>query len=426
MIVGTNSRAFNPLSLFSGVTNGGLYIASSPGNTLSQWNDISGLGNHLTQGTALNRYDAITPCYRNLVAYKEYHSTALAYFNLPSITVDRRSHGFWCISRLRSNRKGSDNTIAAFGSGLTDCFAGWAWDTGDGAGLRTWGTSNVHSTTVFGNSSVSLFLISAAAGGITAVSDFQTDTLAAYTSGTLTGGRLFCRNDPGYPVDGEIYEFGLIDRAFTAGEITALQSRYRSIYNPNTKIGQVVVIGDSLTESQNAQSVLSWSSAIDDVIGGSYTMRNMGTGATYASTTWSPAQYNGPASMYNGSLSKNIFICWLGTNDITSGYTAAQIQTAIRAITDPARAAGFKVVGCTITPRGDALWTGTPGFETVRTTLNTNLKADTNFDAVVDLASVSQLTNPANGTYYHSDQLHFIDAGLQVIADTIRPVILSL
>src|SRR5260370_40731136 len=106
MIVANSHRALDPRSLFTGVSVGGLYIASAPGNTLSQFTDTSGLGNHLTQAVGANRFDEIAAGYRGMTCYRQFDGTGNSFFNLPALSINRRSHALWCISRSRSLRKG--------------------------------------------------------------------------------------------------------------------------------------------------------------------------------------------------------------------------------------------------------------------------------------------------------------------------------
>lgn len=75
-----------------------------------------------------------------------------------------------------------------------------------------------------------------------------------------------------------------------------------------------------------------------------------------------------------------------GTNDITGGFTAAQIQAGTQTLIDKVHAAGMKIIGVTVIPRGRPApltgWTG--AMETQRLLVNDWMRKSANFDAVID------------------------------------------
>jgi lysophospholipase L1-like esterase len=75
-----------------------------------------------------------------------------------------------------------------------------------------------------------------------------------------------------------------------------------------------------------------------------------------------------------------------GTNDITGGFTAAQIQAGTQTIIDKVHAAGMKIIGVTVIPRGrPAPETGwTSSMETQRLLLNDWMRHTANFDGIID------------------------------------------
>jgi hypothetical protein len=60
--------------------------------------------------------------------------------------------------------------------------------------------------------------------------------------------------------------------------------------------------------------------------------------------------------------------------------------------------------------------------------LNSSILAlsGTHADSKVDLAALSEFSDPNNGTYYHTDKIHLIDAGFAVVKDAIKPAVLAL
>jgi lysophospholipase L1-like esterase len=75
-----------------------------------------------------------------------------------------------------------------------------------------------------------------------------------------------------------------------------------------------------------------------------------------------------------------------GTNDITGGFTAAQIEAGTQVIIDKVHAAGMKILGVTVIPRGrPAPLTGwTSEMETQRLLLNDWMRHTANFDGIID------------------------------------------
>jgi len=86
-----------------------------------------------------------------------------------------------------------------------------------------------------------------------------------------------------------------------------------------------------------------------------------------------------------------------GTNDIGNGATAATVIAADEQIIDRAHAAGLKIIGATIIPRGGASeWTSNK--EQQRLAINDWIRHRANFDGVIDFDSLMQgPVNPKNG-----------------------------
>lgn len=95
------------------------------------------------------------------------------------------------------------------------------------------------------------------------------------------------------------------------------------------------------------------------------------------------------------------------------------------------RAAGAKVIACTITPNNSATYW--PNFETDRNALNTQIRAaTTSWDALCDFAADSSIGagggtsgNPPNATYYQ-DYVHLNDSGYAIAYSIMQPVLASL
>ncbi|KAF1958993.1 SGNH hydrolase [Byssothecium circinans] len=109
-----------------------------------------------------------------------------------------------------------------------------------------------------------------------------------------------------------------------------------------------------------------------------------------------------------------------GVNDIgNSGNVAQQLISAFKTIVADARKAGLVTIGGTITPFGGSSYAGADK-ESARKTVNAWIKAQGNFDHVVDFAAaVESKTDPSklNSKYNGGDSLHPNVAGYQAMAN---------
>ena len=107
-----------------------------------------------------------------------------------------------------------------------------------------------------------------------------------------------------------------------------------------------------------------------------------------------------------------------GASSGTPPLTADDLIGAMKQMVDRAHAHGIKVIGCTLTPFGNA----TDGVEAMRQALNAYIRTSGAFDNVVDFDKVIQ--DPANPRqfrdgYNNTDKLHPNDAGYKAMADAV-------
>jgi lysophospholipase L1-like esterase len=101
-----------------------------------------------------------------------------------------------------------------------------------------------------------------------------------------------------------------------------------------------------------------------------------------------------------------------------STLTADDLIAGMKQMMDRAHAHGIKVIGCTLTPYGNA----TEKVEAMRQALNKFIRTPGSFDAMVDFDKVIQ--DPAapmqfKPGYNNTDKLHPNDAGYKAMADSI-------
>lgn len=113
---------------------------------------------------------------------------------------------------------------------------------------------------------------------------------------------------------------------------------------------------------------------------------------------------------------KAVLVVQVGTNDLALGRSAAQVLADLWTYCDARRAAGWKVIVCTLTDRTDgAVSAGQVAFDTKRATVNAGIAAGwaSHADGLADLAGNALLGAngaSANVTYFNVDKVHFTAA----------------
>jgi lysophospholipase L1-like esterase len=176
---------------------------------------------------------------------------------------------------------------------------------------------------------------------------------------------------------------------------------------------QVTCVGDSLTSGTGTPSA-SWPTQLADALGSGWAVANLGIFNTTLQSwlAWAPTLRYPPAGHVVDAE-----VAMLGTNDLAIGQTAAEIEADLTAYWAARRAAGQRVVACTVIACG----TFSGAAEAHRGTLNTwiRLQADT-WDALADLAADSRLSNSADTTYYSGDTVHLTATGYLVVAQAVK------
>lgn len=125
-----------------------------------------------------------------------------------------------------------------------------------------------------------------------------------------------------------------------------------------------------------------------------------------------------------GHTSRCVLVLNGGTSDLLVDHDTAAVALAdMEAYADAARAAApgsLRVVACTIPP-STAL---SAPDEAQRLVLNPLILASDHWDAVVDLAAVPELADPADTDFY-SDGTHWTAAGAAAAAGALDPVLTS-
>lgn len=141
-------------------------------------------------------------------------------------------------------------------------------------------------------------------------------------------------------------------------------------------------------------------------------------------TSWSTLDNTALQRTYSHAPLANYAILILcgGTSDILEGDDGATVVADMFNYSNAGRSGGFDyVIGTTITP--NLAFTG--GQESIRTSANGFILAavPATFNAVVDFAADSRLSDASNLTYYNADGLHWTAAGADVAASLMAPAL---
>jgi lysophospholipase L1-like esterase len=214
-------------------------------------------------------------------------------------------------------------------------------------------------------------------------------------------------------------------RALSDAEVRmAVRAMKTRVALTQTVVTQNLVMfeGDSITDTSQtfsyARKFLPNASPLVAGHGGAITGSTIASLVTRASFTDS---FLPPVSEFNGR--KFILTVLIGANDINSMSNSTWLAN-FAAYCDARRAAGWKVVVCTVLARSDGAGTG---FNAARNSINTTLRTwvGTHCDAIADFAADSTIGTDAaasNVTYF-PDGLHPSDAGHVIMESIIRPVI---
>lgn len=246
----------------------------------------------------------------------------------------------------------------------------------------------------------------------------QQYTRTALTSLSL-GQLMLGSGGGGGPTKMRFYDLVAIPAALGDAEFTSLVAYGARRADRSAETSDILLArGDSLTSGQGSALVAPWMFRSGQMTNAKRYNYGLEGDYAFAPSTSAAAL----VSNYPVGAGRNVAVVWLGTNDIHgAARTGAQTETAIATHCSALRAAGYKVVVCTLQD-----FSG--GFGTPIAACNTALRANytTYADALADLADRSELSDNTNTTYYSSDGVHLIDAGYAVVAAVVDAAIASI
>lgn len=250
-------------------------------------------------------------------------------------------------------------------------------------------------------------------GGVEALTPGTSTLLGAYIAGSL--------HFLGDIAEVMAYD-SLLDLNDLNGAIRYLADKYAisSVTRvPKLALGTVVCDGDSqISTAIGGSGTFVWEK-VKASIGANNSIRNFGSGGlTLANLNSDAATEIDPS--YD-DIRTSVSIVWAGTNDLFAGATGATTYSRLLTYCAERRAAGWKVIVLTATPRSD---TGTAaGYDAERLAFNSSVRTNwaTFADALVDIGNTTNYANAGDelNTTYFGDKVHLTNTGRTAVASMI-------
>lgn len=194
---------------------------------------------------------------------------------------------------------------------------------------------------------------------------------------------------------------------------------------PDLSRGLVVFDGCSLVDDAGVAPEDGMPAQVMALLTGGLDMESLGVGGqtTRMMAADAAAEVD---PLCNPARPANILVCWEGTNDLIYGtarpYDARQAYRHLAAYCKARQRAGFRVVICTVLPRGRSA-----AFYEARNALNAELRAHWRSfaDALADIAAdkiIGADGAEIDATYYR-DTVHLTAAGYGIVARVVADAV---
>lgn len=356
----------------------------------------------------------------------------------PSLSIANPRRVFAVVKYLGSLAIGAQNTKYVFdGAALNQ--GSLLWDSGatGAGGYAAVDGDNLNSAQgLFANLNNVGYLIDVISNGASSSIQVSGNPLKTATFSNAATYTAITLGAPGNQLSGyfgnfQLAEFIVCDGTLTSGQATQIKAYLNSKHSIVTQNfllcdGNSITYGTGSTGGANGWPVQIAALLNNGASAGWYIVNNGVAGQTtpQMDTQASPGGGVQTTDVRLGFYSKTIVTGWEVTNDlITNNVSAATGYSNLVTFFNHRRSANAsaKLVVATALPSTQI--TGTN--ETSRQTINTNIRTNwASFaDALVDVASISQLQNPSNLTYFNTDGLHPTDAGYAIIAQAFANVL---
>ena len=251
-------------------------------------------------------------------------------------------------------------------------------------------------------------------------------TLGALTTASLTGG-LLGHSAVDYTTGEFMAFFGVAVRAALTvvadenGVVAAAKSRFSlpSYTDQITCYGDSLLAGQTVNAASQATIEGGWPLLLSATLSRRVHIANLGKPGSVYSGLVSVNAYN--ATRFTG---KQIVVNNIGSNDFAGNSTAATMQTNITTWVNARKTNGYagqNICICTVIPRGSFTTAQNAEVATYNQWLRDN--AASLGITVLDIATLSALSDPNDATYFTPDKIHLRKAGYAAIEAYVRPII---
>lgn len=178
---------------------------------------------------------------------------------------------------------------------------------------------------------------------------------------------------------------------------------------------QFIADGDSLTQGTNASNPYTTALSLN----GTWNIGNIGIPGQTIQTMAGQVQ-NTVIPALAANAPNRVCVVWAGTNDVSTGTSAAQTLYYLQSYCNQVRAAGNKVIVCTMISR--------TGQDTNKNSYNALIRANWHAfaDGLADLAANANLGADGantNSTYFGTDHIHLTATGYAIVTAIVQQAV---
>lgn len=183
--------------------------------------------------------------------------------------------------------------------------------------------------------------------------------------------------------------------------------------------GNIVALGNSITEGAGLTPTQNYPAVLGASLGHDWQVFNCGhSGFT---TTQLLAGFSEVQSHFTNQTTNNILVVNEISNEIDQGVSEATARANMQALIAQGRAAGWRVLFATTTPRDAAHFT--PAQQQASANINDFFRNNpSERDGFIDWAANVHLADPTDATYYQ-DGVHPTAAGAVILAQLTQDAI---
>jgi len=384
------------------------------GSGVDTWADLSGNGHDLRQTVDADRPASGVSYGRDSVYFQD------DFMNIPvGMTTDRRATTTFMAMRYVNKKTAllfSYSTVGTSALFASNASIYYTWINGSN-------TSTAFDISV----GIEVFALEQNASNVVFYRDSDVASRGADLSGTVTGGYVgsWAINNTVNLDRCVVFEIAVYDKALDETERNAVLAYFNETYkDPAPGVSSYIAFeGDSLSTADNLTYplFLCWPSQMSGLADIPPNSDSIATSGDTAQNMAADTTEFDALIAANQDTEYSIGLIWAGTNDIKTGSTTLATTNALDSWIANAKAGGSIAIACTAIARGEF----DAGQEQQRLDLNTYIRNTLDADFVVDLASLTELSDFNNTTYFIADKTHLTEAGEGVVAQAVLDLLVA-